>query len=304
MTAESRPSTVPEQPDDHRLAVLAAVERGDVSAALELLDASLARARESGDPSEIDRAVCERAAASVELGRGAEDVPALREILVRSDHDLNCCRAAYTLSRALEIEKSFRKALFYAQVARDRAERTAEASWRARCRNLLGNILLAESHIDQAVAEYERALELIPSEQEVWAAHICDNLGYCRVLQGRHREAFTLLVKALRTFRSYRAAPYELEAHLDLSYAFLDIERPSSARRHAEMALRMACDLGDDEGRKNALYLAGQAALLTGDRDGARLRFAQLGSGFYPELPGVEHLLLEMDVRQLVNLKA
>lgn len=288
-----------------RRAILEAAESGDMSAALELLDRSLVLARRGGDdPVEIDHLVCERAAAAVELGRGAEDVPALREILLRSDHDLNCCRAAYTLARVHELGKGFRKALFYAQVARDRAERTNAASWKARCRNLLGNVLLAESHVEAAVAEYERALELIPATQEVWAAHIWDNLGYSRVLQGRHDEAFSLLFRALRTFRRHRAAPYELDSRLDLSFAFLDIERPASARRHAEIALRLASELGDDEARKNALYLSGQAALDAGDRDGARLRFGQLGSGFYPELQGVESFLLEVDVRQLVNLKA
>jgi tetratricopeptide (TPR) repeat protein len=287
-----------------RAATLAAIERGDVETALELVDASLVLAREGGDPTEIDRAICERAAALVELGRASDVLTSLRELLVRSDHDLNCCRAAYTLARAHELEKSFRKALFYAQAARDRAERTDEGSWRARCHNELGNILIAESHLEPAAAEYERALELIPAEQEVWAAHIWDNLGYCRVIQGRHREGFGLLFRALRTFRRHRAAPYELEARVDLSFAYLEIERPVAARRHAEIALQLAGALGDQEARKNALYLAGQAALLAGERDVARLRFGQLGSGFFPELPGLESLLLEVDVRHLVNLKA
>lgn len=301
----SRPVTDPHgDPAALRAASVEAVEAGDFRRALDLFDEILVLERCRGDADAVDRTVCERAAIVVELGEAQTEVPALRDILVRSGDDLNCCRAAYTLARVHELEKGFRKALFYGQIARDRADRTSNTSWQARCHNLLGNLLLAESRMKEAVEEYEHALALMPSGEEVWAAHVWDNLGYCRVLQRRTGEGFELLIRALRTFRRYGARPYQLESHLDLSFAYLEIDRPRAALRHGETALRLASELEDAEARKNALYLCGQAAILCGDRDLARFRFAELQSGFYQDLPGVDDFLLEVDVRSLVNLKA
>ena len=56
--------------------------------------------------------------------------------------------------------------------------------WLASSCNLMGNTLLAESHIEQATEQYELALELTPDDPSVARGMVLDNLGYCRVLQG------------------------------------------------------------------------------------------------------------------------
>ena len=62
--------------------------------------------------------------------------------------------------------------------------------------------------------------------------------------------------------------------------------------------------LADTDAKKNALYILGAAAIATGDRVGARRHFERLQQGFYPEADHLPELLLHVDVRQLVNLKA
>ena len=95
-----------------------------------------------------------------------------------------------------------------------------------------------------------------------------------------------------------------MKAQLDLAFALLETAHARHAGRHAARALVLAEKFEDADARKNALYLLGAAAVATGDRVGARRHFERLQQGFYPEADYLPELLLHVDVRELVNLKA
>ena len=95
-----------------------------------------------------------------------------------------------------------------------------------------------------------------------------------------------------------------MKARLDLAFALLETSHAGLAGRHAARALELAERPEDSSAKKNALYLLGAAAVASGDRLGARRHFERLQQGFYPEADYLPELLLQIDVRDLVNLKA
>jgi tetratricopeptide (TPR) repeat protein len=281
-----------------------AVEAGHLEEAESLFEQALAWAREHGDARQIDLAVCNRAATAIEQGHGAGELPRLREILLRNADPLSCRVAAYNIARFYELGKSFKKALFYARISRDRSENLGRRDWLASSHNLIGNTLLAESFIEKACEEYERALELMPTEPSAARGQILDNLGYCRLLQGRHAEGYAFLYESLRLLRSFQAERPEISARLDLCFAHLETGRYRYARHQGTRALRLAEKLGEPDSVKNALYLLGEVESLCGSVDTARAYFTRLQRDFYPDAAYLPGFLLAVDVRQLVNLHA
>jgi tetratricopeptide (TPR) repeat protein len=281
-----------------------AVRSGQLDEALVCFDRALAWAREHGEQPQVDLGLCNRAAVVIETGRGDGEVPNLREILVRNVDPFICQLAAYTISRHYELTKNYKKSLFYARIALDRAEVLGRREWLASTHNLIGNTLLAESHIDPACHEYEKALELAPQEPTVARGQILDNLGYCRTLQGRHREAYRLLYQSLRLLRRFGAQRYEVSVRLDLCFAHLETGRYHHSRRHGMAALALAEAVEDRVSIKNALYLLGEVAHLSEDLDAARGYFDRLHREFFPEAGYLPEFLLAVDIRKLVNLHA
>lgn len=281
-----------------------AVEAGRLEEALEILDTALALALAQDDSRQIDLVICDRAAVAIELGRGSAEIPRLREILVRNGDTANCRVAAYNIARFYELSKDYKKALFYARIARDRSELLNRRDWLASSHNLIGNTLLAESFVDRAHEEYEQALELMPPEPSPARARILDNLGYCRVLQGRYREGFSYLYESLRILRHFRAERYQISIRLDLCFAHLETGRYRDAWRHGVAALELAEKMDEPQSVKNALYLMGEVAHLRGNMDLARSYFARLQRTFFPEASYLPGFLLAVDVRKLVNLHA
>jgi tetratricopeptide (TPR) repeat protein len=280
-----------------------AVEAGRLEEALALVDAAAAWAEGNAEPELVERTFLNRAAIALELGAGAELLPELRALLMRSHEAENGFLAAYSLARAYELRKESKKALFYAQVGRDRAE-SLDRGRRASSQNQLGNLLVAESRFAEAVTVYRSSLELLDAGDRLRRAVILDNLGYCEALLGRRLEGLTLLRESLRALRRLGAERHELLARLDFCFVLLEIGKPSAARRHGRRALDLATAFGDADAEKNALYLLGAAAAALGDRFGARRWYARLQIGFYPDADYLPDVLLQVDVRGLVNLKA
>jgi len=281
-----------------------AAEAGRLEEALRLFDEMVEWARQHAAGELLDLALCNRAAVAVVLGRGETELPLLRKILLRSEDPINGRLAAYNIARHYELTRSHKKAFFYARIARERAEQQGRNDWVASSHNLIGNVLLAESFVEEAVREYERALELMPGELSVWQARILDNLGYCRVLQHRYPEGYSLLYRSLELLRRFGAERYLISTHIDLCFAHLETGRYRHARRHGARALALAERLGDGDGLKNALYLLGEAANLSGDVIGACRFFSRLQREFFPEVNYLPGFLLAVDVRKLVNLHA
>jgi tetratricopeptide (TPR) repeat protein len=281
----------------------ALVELGRLEEAKEGIERALACAHQEGDERRVDGMVCALAAVAIQLGRGDSELPRLREILLRNADAGNCRLAAYNISIHYQFARNFKKSLFYARIACDRARQLSRPDWIAFSRNQLGNALLGESFIDLACTEYEAAAELIP-DSGVWRARILNNLGYCRVLQKRFAEGYSCLYESLRLLRRFSAERYQVLPRLDLCFAHLETGRYEHARRQGTAAFALAEKMGDAEAMKNALYLLGETANLSGDTEVASGYFTRLQRDYFPESPYLPGFLLAVDVRKLVNLHA
>lgn len=279
------------------------VEAGRLEEALPLVEAALAWATTSGDPVLAARVRCNRARVAIELGLEGGYAAELRDVLVANADDETAFLAAYSLARYYELHKESRKARFYAQLARDRAERLDHERLGSSL-NQLANVLVAESRFDEAAETYARALELVASDRFSRRSVILYNLGYCETLLGRRRAGYGHLVAAVRALRRQGARRHEALARLDLAFAALEAEKTGAASRHAGRALDLARETGLAEAEKNALYLLGAAATALGDRFGAKRWYQQLQADFFPDADYLPELLMQLDVRKLVNLKA
>jgi Tfp pilus assembly protein PilF len=293
----------PEVFEDFRERWQRSIEVGRLEEAEEIIQGALAWAQGDGDLRRIDSVVCALAAVAIHLGRGDAELPRLREILLRNGDPGNCRLAANNISIHYQFVRNFKKSLFYARIACDRALQLGRADWIAYSRNQLGNALLGESFIDQACREYEEAVALIPAPS-VWRARILNNLGYCRVLQKRFAEGYSCLYESLRLLRRFSAERYQVLPRLDLCFAHLETGRYEHARRQGVAAFALAEKMGDVDATKNALYLLGETANLSGDVQRASGYFTRLQRDYFPESPYLPGFLLAVDVRKMVNLHA
>lgn len=289
--------------DELRRRAVEAAQRGALEEAHELLGEALEHARKIGDPDLVDRAFCGRASTALELGLEAP-VAELREVLMRNSDLENCFLAGYTLSRCFELDREYRKSLFYARIAQGHAERLGRQVWVASSYNQIANMQLALSFFDEACRDYERALGLLSDDAEVERALIYENLGYCRIIQKRHDEGFRLLFNSLRTLQRLSARRYQVGPRLSLCYAYLEIGRYRRAIQHGFRALEIAESEGDAVSTRNALYLLGETANQAGAAVLARRFYTRLQTEFYPQESDLANLLLAVDARKLINLRA
>jgi tetratricopeptide (TPR) repeat protein len=290
--------------DEFKQTARRAVEVGDFPRALAILREAWEWAQRLGTADQVDYAAVSRAALAIQLGDGDAELPALREVLMRSSNVENCRLAAYHISLHYELAKNFKKSLFYARIARDRAQLLGVPEWLASCHNQVGNALLGESFVEEARLEYERALELTADKPGLSRALILQNLGYCHVLQQRFSTGYAHLFESLRTVRHLGATRYQVLLNLDLCFAHLETNRLAHARRRGETALRLAERLGMVDAAKNALYLLGEAANLEGDSDAAYQHFSRLQRDHFPTASYLPGFLLAVDIRKLINLHA
>ena len=281
-----------------------ATKVGELSKALSYYQESLEVARASDDRQLIDQAICNCSAVLITLSRQSETLSDLRQILMAGRCPENSFLAAINLSRAYVREKSPKKALFYAQVARDRAPTLGRDEWLVWSYNQLANCLVDESRFEEAVAEYRRALTLVDEERSAIKALLVLNLGYCFMMLDRMGEGLPLTFQALRWLRYLGARVYEVWPQLDLCYAYIELGRLDRARDHGLRALALAEENGDAVIIKNALYLLGETERADGHLDCAYQYFCQLQKQFYPESPQLADLMVVVEARQMVNLRA
>jgi tetratricopeptide (TPR) repeat protein len=255
-------------------------------------------------PDQIDNTSVNCAAVAIQMGRGDIELPRLREILMRSANAENCRLAAYHISLHYELIKNFKKSLFYARIARDRAESLGVPEWIASSYNQVGNALLGESFVEEARREYERALATVTSAQRLPRALILQNLGYCHILQKRFSTGYAFLYESLRRLRRLGAEHYLTLLNLDLCFAHLETGRLPHAERRGLAALQSAEKFGLVEAARNALYLLGEAANLAGDAEAAHRYFSRLQQDYFPGAGYLPQFLLAVDIRKLINLHA
>lgn len=267
----------------------------------------------AGESDRADEALCGWATAETELGNGAKVMPELRQILLGSAVEYNCWLASYTLARAHELEGQIKKALFYARLSYHHSAHAHRPGLTGLSHNLLGNLLVAEGHEEDAAGEYRTALRQAEDSRPIWVAGAEGNLGYCLLVRAirspgfrrsRMREGLRLIYRSIRTFRREGVLQYCMLPHLDLCLAHLELQRPATARRHGQRALTLAKQYEDPTTTKNSLYLLGHVALLDGDTETALQYFNELGHRFYPDHAGLTDVLMSLDLRQVVNLRA
>ncbi len=255
------------------------------------------------EPALADRASVFRIAVEMELGSIQGQAALLQRILLRSHESETCFFAAYNTARCYDLESTFDKAHFYAEVARKWASQTEREDCLAMTHNLFGNLYLVKSSFEQAGEEYEQALELMDVGRSIDRALVLDNLGYTKVVLGEIEAGFTLLYESLRSLSYLGEESLRPRPRLSLCYAYLEIGRNDHAIRQATKALAEARDGGDDTSIKNSLYLLGQANNLEGDPKSARAFFSELQEAFYPDNLQIPDFLLAIDVRKMLHLK-
>lgn len=292
------------------------LEEGRRHLVAERLDEALATYEEAerlaealGDARGADLAFVNRCAVLIPMTRGqglpGDTMNRLREILMSGRDDVNCRLAAYNIARTFEFTKEHRKGLFYARIALDRSKSLGGADWLASSHNQIGNLLLAESRFEEARQEYEKALALFPDgEASIRLAAIYDNLGYTYVVLGSMTRGLRLLYRSLRDLGRLGGRRERILPHLSLSFALLELGRFRHALRHALKALGLAEEAREPDSIKHALFLIGEAAHQSGDPTAARRYFERLQASYFPEAAYLPDVLLAVDVRQLINLKA
>ena len=93
-------------------------------------------------------------------------------------------------------------------------------------------------------------------------------------------------------------------ARIDLCYAHLELGRFETAERHGRRGLELAERIGESDWIKNALYLLGEVAVLAGADGRAYAWFHELQRRYYPAQSHLPDLLLSVDIRKLINLRA
>jgi tetratricopeptide (TPR) repeat protein len=252
----------------------------------------------------VDRAVCNEAAVAIEIGGEEDLVPHLRAILMRHGSETNCFLASKNIARAYELRREYKKGLFYARIARDHAELLGRPQWRAAAVNQLANCLLGDSLFDEAASTYRLALSLVPAEDTIRELTYLANLGYCEVVLKRFGRGMSLLYGCLRTARRNAWSRLEMIARIDLCFAHLECDRLRDAERHGRLGLALAENSGELDWVKNALFLLGQVAVLSGASAEGQDRFEELQQRFYPTHAYLSEFLLNVDVRGMVNLRA
>jgi tetratricopeptide (TPR) repeat protein len=283
---------------------VAANESGRLETARLHLAAALAAAETLGDEELVERVVCGRAAIAAALGELEDHIPRLCAIVLRNRSNVNAFLAANNVARACELRRDNKKGLFYARIARERAEAMERPEWVAAAANQIGNLLLADSYFEDAAESYRQALGILPAADGQRQLTYLANLGYCELVLGHFPAGLGHLYRCLRAARRNDWARLQMVAHIDLCYGHLELGRYEAAERHGRRGLALAESTGESDWIKNSLYLLGEVAVLDGADHLAYAWFHELQHRFYPAQTHLPDLLLSIDIRKLINLRA
>jgi tetratricopeptide (TPR) repeat protein len=283
---------------------VAASEAGRLEDARHHLAEALTAAQEHGDDELIERVVCGQAAVALALGDADDHVPRLCAIVLRNRSNTNAFLAANNVARACELQRDNKKGLFYARIARERAEALAHKEWVAAATNPIGNLLLADSYFESAAESYRQALALLPEGEDQRTLIYLANLGYCELVLGHHTDGMRHLYRCLRVAKKRGWKRLQMIAHVDICFGQLELGRYEQAEQHGRRGLTLAESTGESDWVKNALYLLGEVAVLAGSDSRAYAWFHELQRRFYPEQRHLPDFLISVDIRRLINLRA
>ncbi len=289
-----------------RSEALELLEKGEFAVSLARYDEALETARETGDSSFVDWIYSCRAAAAAEAGPADTELVELKRILLRARESQTTFRAAFGTARIYELKRDFRKAAFYARIARQHAAAIGDPLLLASAESTEGMLLAVDSRFEEAAQCYRRALEVSAPPARVPAlarALWQDNLGYCLIALDRTSEGLPLVHEALETVEKAGATAYSVFPLMDLCFGYLKGDRYEEARYFGEACLERTPLSGDDTVERNVLYLLGEASHLGGAEDAARDYFDRLAS-LYPDFRNLRAYLEVFDFRNVINLRS
>jgi tetratricopeptide (TPR) repeat protein len=281
-----------------RQQALLLVRGSELEAALEVYDEALAAA--AGDDELRELITINKADVLITLERGGTEVAELARVVMRRRNPRHVCLAAYALLFKHRMEQDYRRALFYGQLALRAAEEFGDREYERAVLVDLGNVYEMQSEISKAVECFESALRLIPAETETdrrSRGYTLENLGYCRLLEGEIDRGIALINEALPSLDDDTG---KAEAFIDLCYGFLERQDLDRALSYGEAGLEIATE---PRQIRNAHFLLGEVACKRQDTAVADYHFGELAK-FYPDFRHLKNLLMAVDLRSMVNLKA
>jgi tetratricopeptide (TPR) repeat protein len=283
--------------EELRQLALHSVRTHDFETALDIYD----RARESAKDDELRELITiNKADVLITLQRSGPEVAELARVVMRRRNPRHVCLAAYALLYKHRMEQDYKRALFYGHLALRAAEEFGDREYERAVLVDLGNVYEMQSDVDRAVECFESALRLIPEMEEHdnrSRGYTLENLGYCRLLQGETDRGTTMLHDALRHLDDDTG---KAEAYIDLCFAYLEKEELEQAESYGQAGLRIATE---ERQIRNAHFLLGEVACKREDSTAADFHFGELGK-FYPNFRHLKNLLMAVDLRSMVNLKA
>jgi tetratricopeptide (TPR) repeat protein len=288
-----------------RLAGIAKIRTGEYQGALEDFEQALAAARRAGTPRLLHEAQANVSMAYIQLGEDRKAESGLREILLRSQEPRLRFGAAYNLAVSLRKQGRYGRARQYAAHAMENARRLRDASRRGGCHNLLGNILMNQSCLEEALVEYRKALAIRRRQKQdvrFSIAIILENIGYTYLLQKKYSRGAVMIGRALSIALEIDDKRCIAESHQDLCYANMLMNRYSDAVEMGNKALEIASARGYRDIETNCYYLLGETAHLAGRPEERDRQFERLQS-LHPELPFLRDFLCAFDLSGIITLK-
>ena len=281
------------------------VRHGDFRRAIDNFEQAVRLAHDLDDSPLLVKALCNLSTARLAAGDIKEAEKGLREILLRTRDPQTIFVTSSNLASALRKQGRHERALMYARRAMRACEGLDNPSWKATIHNLIANIYMNMSYLDDAVAEYRYALSI--GEKAGLGAqwpvdYIKENLGYCLLLKKRYRQGIAIILEALQIALTHGNSRCIAECYQDLSFAYMQIKEYPQARDHGEKALEIAGKHDYKDIQKNCYYLLGETYLLMGDDPKSDVYFDRLQE-YYPHLPVLKEFLRNFDVSNILNLK-
>jgi tetratricopeptide (TPR) repeat protein len=282
-----------------------ATRRGEFDVALAAYDRARALASLQDDEGREHAAALNVAMVRLQTDAWREADEGLREILLRTDDPRIAYHAAYHLAGSLRRQARHERALAYARRAMERARELGGTEFLAPAHNLLGNIHLAQSRMQEALAEYQHSLSLRQAQAEdtrFSRAILLENIGYCLLLLGQFDEGMARIQTGLAMAEEVDDKRCRADCLQDLCYALLLTGRYDEARSRGEAALTLAEAQGYGDVRENCHYLLGEVGARTSDAD-LRDRHLDLLQDLHPELPFLRDFLSAVDITSVLSLK-
>ncbi len=280
----------------------AALRRGDFGQALEAYE----RARGlAGDDLERDRADLNLATCRLQMGDAKGGEEGLREILLRATDAKIAFHAAYDLASSLRKQGRYERALSYAKRAMERALALDAPEYLAPVHNLHGNILLSQTYLDEALAQYRTSLALRlaqAGDTRFSRAILQENIGYCLLLKKEIASGTEWLRAALALADEVGDRRCRAECLQDLCYGHLLGGAHEDAIAEGRAAFLEAQRSGFKDIAENCHYLLGELGTRTGRAEMRDHHFAEL-ERLHPEVPFLQEFLCTVDVTDFITLK-